>query len=112
MEFVNIALGLSNIFVAILVICLSIPLMLGKVRMNSFYGVRFRKSFESESNWYIINKYGAKVTILWSIPLLIFGVVIFFIPLNDNSALVTLAKFAPLIVLVPCYQSYKFAKNR
>ena len=56
---------------ATLILALSIPLFLGKVPMNHFYGVRFRQSFKSDQNWYEINRYGAKVMALFTIPIYI-----------------------------------------
>jgi hypothetical protein len=56
----SVALGLSNVFVGALIIAVCIPLLKNKIRMNRWYGMRFRKSFESDENWYKINRYGAK----------------------------------------------------
>ena len=111
MDAVGISLGLTNIFVAILIIGISIPLVKRKIPMNHFYGVRFKKSFESEENWYKINHYGGKQLIAWSIPLLIIGVITCFLPLKENGLLATLLGCASLIVLVPAYTSYRFAKK-
>jgi uncharacterized membrane protein len=111
MESASISLGLTNIFAALLIIGISIPLVMRKIPMNHFYGVRFKKSYESDENWYKINHYGGKQLIAWSIPLLIIGAVTFFLPLNGSGILSTLIGCAPLIVLVPAYLSYKYAKK-
>lgn len=107
----NLLLGLSNIFVGIVIIAISIPLVLEKVPMNPVYGVRFKKSYESKENWYKINKYGGKQLILWSIPLLIIGVVTLFFPSFPNKAIENIILCAPLIVLVPAYMSYRYSKK-
>lgn len=39
----------------------SVPLMLRKVPMNTAYGIRTRKAFVSEENWYRINEYGGRL---------------------------------------------------
>jgi hypothetical protein len=111
METAGICLGLTNIFVAILIIGISIPLVMRKIPMNRFYGVRFKKSFESDENWYKINHYGGKQLIAWSIPLLIIGILTFVFPVREDSMLTTLIGCAPLIVLVPAYLSYKYASK-
>ncbi len=112
METTSIILGLSNIFVSSLIIGGSIPLVMGKIPMNPIYGVRFKKSFESEENWYKINKYGGKQLIIWSIPLFMTGVLTFFLPIKGNSVFTNLVAGAPLIFLiVPAYMSYKYAKT-
>ncbi len=82
----NIILGLSNIGTALLIIAFSIPLILRKVKMNRLYGVRIRKSFESEENWFALNVYGGKQMVLWSVPILLAGVLCFFIPFTEESA--------------------------
>jgi len=107
----SIILGLSNIIVALLIVGISIPLVMRRIPMNHIYGVRFKKSFESEDNWYTINSYGGKQLIIWSIPLFIIGVLTFFLPLREHGILTTVIACAPLIVLVPAYTSYKFSKN-
>lgn len=47
----NIIAGITNIFVGLLTIAVCIPLLKDKIAMNRWYGIRFRKSFESEENW-------------------------------------------------------------
>ena len=107
----SISLGISNIFIGSIFILISIPLVRRKIPMNSLYGIRFEKSFDSEENWYKINAYGGKQLIIWSVPLLILGVATFFISLNGKPGMVTLIACAPLIVVVPAIKSYNFAKK-
>ena len=107
----NIIIGLSHIFVAVLAILLAIPLIRRKVKMNRLYGVRFKKSFESEENWYRINEYGARQLILWSTPLAIIGMVTFFLPLRENATLTILVASAPLILIIPAIISWLYAKK-
>ena len=57
---INVVVGFSNFFVGFIMIFLSIPLKNGSIKMNKLYGFRFSKSFESDENWYKINKCGAK----------------------------------------------------
>lgn len=108
----NLILGFVNIFTGMLIIALSIPLLKGKIKMNSLYGVRFAKSFTSESHWYKINHYGAKQMILWAVFIVLIGIVAFFLPLQEKSPLTFALAFAPvLLVLIPCVQSYRYAKK-
>ncbi len=51
----------------------SIPLILRKIPMNHAYGIRVRKAFVSESNWYEINAYGGKLLVVFGLFLLAFG---------------------------------------
>ena len=111
MDEISIILGIVHILTAVVIILISIPLVRGKVSMNKVYGIRFKKSYESEENWYRINEYGGKQLILWSIPLLIFGFISFFLPLEGRSHLIVAVSCAPLIVIVPAIQSYIFSKK-
>lgn len=105
-------LGASHIFVALLVIGISIPLVYNKIPMNRLYGVRFKQSFASEENWYKINAYGGRQLIMWSIPLLLLGVAsLFFLPLAGRQLWTTMIACAPLIYLVPTLISYLYAKH-
>ena len=52
---------------------LSVPLVLRKIPMNHAYGIRIRKAFVSESNWYEINAYGGKLLLVFGLFLLAFG---------------------------------------
>ncbi len=63
--------------------------------------IRFKKSFESEESWYQSNNYGGKQLIMWSISLILIGVLASFLPIKGNGVLTTLIACAPLIALVP-----------
>jgi hypothetical protein len=65
---------LVNIGIALLIALLSIPLILRRVPMNSFYGIRFPESFKSEKNWFAINEYGGKALLLSTLPIVIYGI--------------------------------------
>jgi uncharacterized membrane protein len=107
----NIVIALVNLFCGLLYIGLAIPLYKEKVEMNYLYGVRFTKSYKSDENWYKINKYGAKRMIFWSIPLIGIGLVLLFLPPLSEQALAILS-FAPLIVLIPAFQSYLYSRKQ
>jgi SdpI/YfhL protein family len=57
---VLVVLGLATAVIAL-------PLLVGVVRPNRFYGIRVRQAFLSEKNWYSINEYGAKRMLLFSV---------------------------------------------
>ena len=111
MDTMAIILGISTICMAVAFILLSIPLLKRQLPMNRWYGARFRKSFESEENWYRINAYSAKLLILWSIPLLLLGVVTLFLPLEGNARFINVIACAPLLMGVPAFLSYQFARK-
>lgn len=80
----NVIFFLINGAGALIVIGVSLPLAMRKVKMNDFYGIRIKKSFESKDNWYAINEYGGKQLILWSIPMLVAGVLSMFLTVDDQ----------------------------
>ena len=80
MEHLPLIAGILDIGVAILFVVISIPLVLGKIPMNSAYGFRFAKSFESDDLWLRINRYGGRQLILWSIPIALLGVATLLFP--------------------------------
>lgn len=104
-------LGLSNIFVGILIIALCIPLLNDKIRMNRWYGIRLPKSYTSDENWYKINRYGAKRMILWSVVLVLIGIAAFFIPADGERKLGLALAWAPLILIIPAIESWLFSKK-
>jgi hypothetical protein len=100
LEAENIIFGIMYVFIGLLMMAISIPLKSGKVAMNHFYGVRLRKSYTSDKNWYLLNNYGGRQMFLWSLVLAIIGVMTFFIPFNGDLVLILIFAFMPLIVLL------------
>ena len=56
-----------GLLLGILMIVLPIPLLTGRIPRNIWYGVRIPKAYTSDENWKAINRYGAKVLIIWGI---------------------------------------------
>ena len=108
---INVVIGISNFLVGLIMILLSIPLKNGLIKMNKLYGFRFSKSFESDENWYKINEYGAKRFMFWSIPLLFVGLFSFFLTFDNNTILILIFSCFPVIILIPTFECYLFAKN-
>jgi len=104
-------LGITNLIVGILIFLVSLPLVFRKIPMNPVYGVRFKKSFESQENWYKINAYGGKRLMVWSLLLIGLGLACFFLPPGENPVWLTLIGCAPLILVIPAIQSYFFARR-
>ena len=107
----NIIFGLSDIIVGVVTIALCIPLLKDKIAMNRWYGIRFKKSFESSQNWYRINRYGAQRMILWSVIIVNIGILSFFIPGSSRGMLHLVVSSAPVILLIPVFESWSFARK-
>ncbi len=110
MSYANLLLGLSNLACAGLFVMLAVPLVQRKVKMNRWYGVRIKKAFESDDNWYQINAYAGKRFILWASVLAGIGILTFFVPLQ-HAGIVVLLACAPLIAVIPCVEAMIFARK-
>ncbi len=102
-------LAASQIGIAALVALVCIPLLLGRIKMNGIYGFRFRQSFASEDHWFRINAYGARVMLLWCGVLAAVGVGLLLFPVPHR--LFRIAANLPIILLIPAWQSYRFARS-
>ena len=43
----------------LMIIFVSVPLVLGLIPRNGFYGIRVREAFASDASWYAINRLGS-----------------------------------------------------
>lgn len=80
------------------------------------YGVRIPQSMESEENWYVINRYGGKCLIGWSIPVLLIGIgllIAYFkgFDYSRNLLLVTLFSLSPLLIVGALPQTLVWVKK-
>lgn len=105
------ALSFSNIFVGALIIALSIPLLWGKIGMNRWYGMRFKKSFESKENWYKINRYGAKRMMVWSAVIIAIGMMTLLVPAASTGISPAAISCAPVILIIPAIEGWLFARK-
>lgn len=62
------------VLVAVVLVLVCIPLIRGSVAMNKTYGVRLAKAFESDANWYTLNKFGGKQIVLCSVGVMSAGI--------------------------------------
>jgi hypothetical protein len=108
METVNAKNAITLVCLGFIVTAVSIPLYLGKIKTNCVYGFRIRKAFESEENWYLINRYGAKALIMWSLVIMAIGIACLYI---EPQHVLTVAKVTFLSVLIPILQTLYYAKR-
>jgi len=112
MDAVAITIGMSWTVAGLLCIGLGIPLVRGRIGPNALYGVRFPQSFQSDDAWFAINRFGGKRLIVWSIPLIVIGIISFFLPLRSHTGLTLALGFAPLVfILIPVVESWRFARR-
>src|SRR5258708_2228688 len=112
MDAIAITIGISWTITGLLCIGLAIPLVRGQVGRNGLYGIRFPQSFQSDDAWFAINRFGGKRLIVWSIPLIVIGIVLLFLPLQSHTALTLTLGFAPLVfILIPVVEAWRFARR-
>jgi uncharacterized membrane protein len=68
---------------SILILIVSIPLVIGWIPRNRFYGVRTRKTLSDERVWYSANKFGGWLFITSGLIYLLIAV---FVPYSTDSA--------------------------
>ncbi|PIE01027.1 MAG: hypothetical protein CSA81_12905 [Acidobacteria bacterium] len=111
MNYDNMIIALMNISSGVLFIALCIPLLKQKIKMNKWYGFRISKSFKSEENWYDINAYGARIFIIWSVPMILIGFLCFFIPLNDTTYPILAVGPITLFTTIAIIQTLLYARK-
>lgn len=109
---INIILALWYVWFGVFLIAICLPLRDSAVKMNRWYGIRFKKSFESEDNWYKINRYGALKLIFWAKVIIGAGVLILLTPLDGNRILIIFGSILPLLLLVPpIFETLRYANK-
>jgi len=112
MDPVAMIIGVSWTLTGLLVIAVSIPLVRGWVGRNGWYGVRLPQSFQSDDAWLAINRFGGKRLIVWSVPLVIVGMVSLFLPLQSHPAAALAVGFVPCICIVMAgFEIFHFARR-
>lgn len=87
--------------VGVLAALVSIPLILRKVPMNRLYGIRVKRAFASERNWYAINAYGGWLFLFFGVFLAAFGWLARSFAPPPQSPWAALFMAAPLLSLIP-----------
>ena len=58
----------------VLLAAVALPLILRRIPMNHFYGVRVAAAFTSDARWYDINAYGGRLLFVYGVLVALFGV--------------------------------------
>jgi uncharacterized membrane protein len=100
-----------DILVGAVVIRMARPLIRGEVKMNHWYGVRVRQSFESDEKWEDINRFGGRQLRLWGSIILAGGLVALLFDLEANPSLLLIFAFLPLLLLVAALRAVVYARR-
>jgi len=92
----------------LLVVLVSLPLYFGRIKRNVIYGFRIAKAFESEENWYRINRHGARGLILWGLLMVAWGASCLLMPAGDVD---TAAKIGFVSIAAPIVWTLWYARK-
>lgn len=92
-------------------IALSLPMWLGKVPPNRFYGARFRQSYISDKNWYQINKVTARYLMIWAVALMLLNLGVLLLATSQTRWLVLFVALTPFILLLATAQAWALARR-
>lgn len=87
--------------IGLLTTALAIPLVLRKIPMNRYYGIRIPKAFKSDENWYDINAYGGKIFLVYGLLLTVFGLTAQGLAPSPTSIWMAVFIVGPLLVIFP-----------
>jgi hypothetical protein len=89
------------IVVGLLAMAVAVPLVLRKVPMNRAYGIRIRKAFTSERNWYLVNAFGGTVFLVFGAFLVVFALATRSVAPAPASIWAPVYLGVPLLALAP-----------
>ena len=111
----NEAMGFSILFAAVglLFIGLSIPLILGKVPPNKFYGCRTKKTLSDPKIWYEVNRASGKDFLTSGVLVLAasVGTLVFGQEVNPNYVVITLLSVLVLSVAWAAWHCFTVGKR-
>jgi uncharacterized membrane protein len=98
--------------VSVLLVGLSIPLILGKIKPNPLYGFRVSQTLENPDLWYAVNRYAGKRLVVAGLAIMVGSVILYFIPgiSIDTYALGCLAFFG-VPFIVGLYQDWRYLRS-
>jgi uncharacterized membrane protein len=91
----------SPLLLGLLCIGLGIPLALGKVKPNSFYGFRVAKTMDDEAVWYKVNSFTGKAFIWCGLVILVLAFMVLWLNGMLNLSRVVVHVLSAAIVMVP-----------
>lgn len=93
----------------IALVCL--PLYYGKIKPHTLHGVRFQESLKSEETWLKLNRYGAVRLLLWCGLIAATNLLVLLLHPRPTPMLVQLLGLSPLLILLPCWQTWRYGRR-
>jgi hypothetical protein len=104
-------IALSHLFTGIVGSLVTVPLLLGKVPMNRWYGIRVKEAFVSEDQWQRINRYGAKRLMAGWLVCLVLGVLTLLASEQQKDLVLASLGLPALILLGIAVDVVRFARK-
>ena len=64
----------------LVLVIISIPMILGKIKPNLFYGFRVQATLEDPEIWYAVNRYFSKFLLITGLGVMVGSIALYFIP--------------------------------
>lgn len=103
--------SIANMACGLLFIIVALPLQLGLVRRNHFYGVRLRQALQSDDAWRKINRFGGHMLSGWGVLLIAMGAALLLWPQLAPAAVIEPLAFAPATVVIPALVTWGYARS-
>lgn len=109
MEAVYVALA-SCAGVAVILIAISIPMYLGKIKRNNWYGFRTPKTLSSDEIWYPANKDSARNFIYGGVLILISALILYFLrtALPPSTSVIIMSAVTLVVIIGAVIKSFIF----
>ena len=105
-------LMLMNTFTGLLLAALSIPLILGKIGPNPWYGFRVKKTLNDPAVWYPANAYAGKRLFVVGLVGSLFAFLFYFVPKIDlNTYAIGCAVVTVGGLIVSVIQSFLYLRT-
>jgi uncharacterized membrane protein len=95
-------LWVMQLSTGLLLIALAVPLILGKIGPNPWYGFRVRRTLEDPAVWYKANAYAGKALIGLSVAMIVFSTTFYLVPAFDPATYATACSVVTLGSLGVC----------
>jgi uncharacterized membrane protein len=97
------------LFNGVVLVGLSIPLILGKVPPNPWYGFRVRRTLKDPAVWYAVNRYAAWRMLVVAVVFLFVAPVAYFIPgISFIGYAITCAAVVAVGLTVGLVQTFRY----
>jgi uncharacterized membrane protein len=100
------------LFSGVLLASLSVPMILGKIPPNGWYGFRVKKTMENPEIWYPVNSYSGKWLLVVGLLMILASVGLFFVPgiSLDNFAYANLAVWG-VVFVIAMFASFRYLNS-